>query len=98
MAASSDPTGFTYRTFNPAPPDYERELADALFTIMGQRIHAPTEIAAGLNRTGIKPAVGDAWTADRLKAEMQRLGTWTNCIGAPVGSHSHPGVSERKMP
>ena len=40
---------FTYRTFNPSPTDYERALADALFTIMGQRVYDPSAIAAQLN-------------------------------------------------
>ena len=87
---------FTYRTFNPSPSDYERELANALFTIMGQRVYDPARIAAGLNQAGFKTARGDAWTGDFLKSEMQRLGTWSNCIGGPVGSHGLPGASERE--
>jgi hypothetical protein len=26
---------------------------------------------------------------------MQRLGTWSHCIGAPVGVHGVPGASRR---
>ena len=90
-------SAFTYRTFNPSPSDYERALANALFTIMGQKIYDPAKIAAGLNQAGINPANGEAWTGDLLRSEMRRLGTWTNCIGGPVGVHSVPGTSERKV-
>ena len=89
---------FTYRTINPSPSDYERDLANALFVIMGRKIYDPAEIAAGLNKAGPRPAKGERWTGELLKAEMQRLGTWTNCIGGPVGTHAVPGASERKSP
>lgn len=88
-------TDFTYRTFNPAPTGYERELADALFTIMGRSIHDPAAIATELNRTGPKPAHGGPWTETSFKAEMRRLGTWTNSIGAPLGEHTLPGAARR---
>ena len=86
---------FLFRTFNMNPTDYERQLADALFAIMGRHVHDPAGIAAELEKSGPKPATGDRWTADLLKSEMQRLGTWTNSIGAPVGGHSAPGISVR---
>jgi len=86
---------FTYRTFNPSPSDYERSLADALFSIMGKRIFDPSEIAGELNEAGFKPAHGGAWTAELLKTEMRRLGTWANCVGGPVGAHALPGSSTR---
>ena len=89
-------SAFTYRTFNSSPSNYERELANTLFTIMTQRVYDPAEIAAQLNKAGLWSANGKTWTAALLKSEMQRLGTWTNCIGGPVGSHSLPGASERK--
>lgn len=87
---------FTYRTFNPSPTDYERALADALFTIMGQRVYDPSAIAAQLNKTDLKPAHGDLWTGDILKSEMERLGSWSNCVGGPPGSHTLPGASQRR--
>ncbi len=86
---------FTYRTFNPSPSDYERGLADALFSIMGKRIYEPSEIADELNKTGFKPSNGGAWSDELLKTEMRRLGTWTNCVGGPVGTHAMPGSSTR---
>ena len=86
---------YTYRTFNLSPPDYERELSDALFAIMGHALHDPSGIVAELNKTGPKPMNGDGWTIELFKSELQRLGTWTHCIGAPVGSHGVPGASER---
>ena len=87
---------FSYRTFNPSPSEYERGLADALFAIMSRRIYDPASIAAELNQAAISPAQGGHWTADLLKAEMTRLGTWSNCIGSPVGSHAVPGISLRQ--
>ena len=86
---------YTYRTFNPNPSEYERELADALFAIMGKSVHDLAGIVAGLNLAGHKPKGGGTWTVELFKCEMQRLGTWTQCIGAPVGGHGVPGVSGR---
>ncbi len=86
---------YIYRTFNLSPPEYERALSDALFSIMGRSVHDPDAIAAELNRTGPSAANGDSWSADLLKAEVKRLGAWTNCIGGPVGSHGVPGESRR---
>ena len=86
---------YIYRTFNLTPPEYEREWSDALFSIMGRSVHDPDAIAVELNRTGPRPANGDSWNAELLKAEMKRLGAWTNCIGGPPGSHSVPGESRR---
>lgn len=86
---------FTYRTFNLNPTGHERELADALFAIMGKSVHDLAGIVAGLNQSGPKPGDGGTWTIEIFQAEMQRLGTWTNCIGAPVGTHDVPGVSGR---
>jgi len=87
---------FTYRTFNPEPTEYERQLAEALFSIMGTSAHGPDAIAAELNRQG--PGHPDAvpWSSELLKAEVKRLGTWTNSIGGPVGTHSIPGASGRQ--
>ena len=86
---------YLYRTINLTPSDYERQLSDALFAIMGRSIHDPSGIASELNKTGPNPEKGERWTAELLKSEMRRLGTWTNSIGAPVGAHSAPGVSKR---
>jgi hypothetical protein len=87
---------FTFRTFNLSPTPYERALADALFAIMSRRIYDPAAIAAELDRAALAPAQGGHWTAELLKSEMTRLGTWSNCIGSPVGSHALPGVSVRQ--
>ncbi len=86
---------FTYRTFNQSPSDYERNLADALFSIMGKRVYDPARIADELNKAALKSPHGDAWTAEGLKAEMRRLGAWSNCVGGPVGAHALPGASTR---
>jgi hypothetical protein len=86
---------YTYRTFNLHPCDYERELADALFEIMGKSVHDLGSIVAELNRAGSKPKGGVVWTVEGFKAEMQRLGTWSHSIGAPVGAHGVPGASRR---
>lgn len=86
---------FTYRTTNTNPSDYERTLADALFDIMGGHVHDPDGISAALNARGLQPASAAEWTADLLKAEVERLGAYTNAVGAPVGSHDLPGMSER---
>ena len=91
-------SAFTYRTFNPSSTDYERALADALYTIMARRIYAPDAIAGELNKVEFKSANGKIWTGALLEAELQRLGSWTNCIGGPVGSHTLPGASERMKP
>ena len=86
---------YTYRTFNQKPSEYERELADALFAIMGKSVHDLEGIIAGLNLAGHQPKGGGTWTSALFNREIQRLGTWTNSIGAPVGAHGVPGVSGR---
>jgi len=86
---------FTYRTINMAPPEYERLLAEALFGIMGRRVHDAEGIAAELNRTGPAPSGASAWTAELLKSQMARLGTWSNCVGGAAGSHGIPGMAQR---
>ena len=86
---------FTYRTFNQSPTEYERKLADTLFAVMGKSAHDLADIVAGLNQAGFTPEDGDTWSIERFKAEMQRLGTWTNCTGAPVGTHDVPGITRR---
>lgn len=84
---------YTYRTFNMNPSEYDRELAEALFTIMGKSVHDLAGIVAGLNQAGPKPKGGGTWTSELFQAELQRLGTWANSIGAPVGAHGVPGVT-----
>lgn len=84
---------FTYRTINLTPPAYERELAEALFGILGRSIHEPERIAAALNEAGFAPSGGGQWSAASFKAEMRRLGAWTNSVGAPLGGHGQPGLS-----
>ena len=86
---------FTYRTFDLNPPEYERQLADALFQVMGKSVHDLPGIVAALNNTGPAPMSGGAWTVESFKLEMKRLGTWTNCTGSPVGSHGVPGITGR---
>ena len=86
---------YTYRTFNLHPSDYERELADALFEILGRSIHDLDGVVAELNRAAIKPKGGGDWTVEGFIAELRRLGTWSNSIGAPVGTHGVPGTSRR---
>ena len=89
---------FTFRTFNLSPSGYERELSDALFSIMSNRIYAPAALATELNRSAVRPAQGGTWTAEILQSEIRRLGTWSNCVGGPVGEHSVPGAAQRTAP
>jgi|SRR5579863_195082 len=87
---------FTYRTINLTPPAYERELAERLFGILGSSVHEPEAIAAALNEVGFKPSDGAQWSAATFEEEMRRLGSWTNSVGAPVGTHGQPGLSLRE--
>lgn len=87
---------FTYRTINLSPPVYERELADTLFVILGRSIHEPEAIAAALNEAGFSPEGGGQWSAASFRQEMRRLGSWSNSVGAPVGTHGQPGLSLRE--
>lgn len=89
---------FTFRTFNLSPSEYERALSDALFSIMSKRVYDPTALATELNQTVVKPLQGGVWTAEILKSEIRRLGTWSNCVGGPVGEHSVPGAAQRTAP
>jgi hypothetical protein len=87
---------FTYRTISLTPPAYERELAEVLFGILGSSVHEPEAIAAALNEAGFMPSSGGQWSATAFMAEMQRLGSWTNSVGARVGAHGYPGLSLRE--
>lgn len=73
---------FTYRTISLTPPEYERELAEALFGILGRSVHEPEAIAAALNEAGFKPSGGGQWSETAFRAEMQRLGSWTGSFMA----------------
>ena len=86
---------YTYRTFNLSPSDYERDLSNALFSILGKSVHDPEAIVAELNQVGPRPMSGLTWSRELLESEARRLGTWTNSIGGPVGTHSIPGVGRR---
>lgn len=86
---------FTYRTFDPGAPVDERRLADALFQIMGGSVHELDDIVAALNRSGCPRVDSQPWTGENFAAELARLGKWTNCVGAPVGTHSQPGATRR---
>lgn len=86
---------YTYRTYIDEPAAYERALADALFEIMGRHVHDPPDIVAELNRAGPGPPSGAPWTVESFKNEIERLGQYTNAVGAPVGDHSANAVSQR---
>lgn len=86
---------FTYRTYIEDADPYERALADRLFDIMGRHVHDPAGIVAELNAHGPALPTGDAWTVDTFKAEIERLGAYTNAIGCTVGGHDANPVSER---
>ncbi len=89
------PSRFTYRTYNEAQSDYEHELANALFEIMGGHVHDLEGIVAELNRIGPSPPNLEDWTIEIFRSEIERLGAYTNSIGAPCGSHAANATSER---
>lgn len=86
---------FTYRTYIEDADPYERTLADRLFDIMGRHVHDPAGIVAELNDGGPPLPGGGPWTVGSFKAEIERLGAYTNAIGCPVGGHDANPVSER---
>ena len=86
---------YTYRSFIESPPAYERELADALYEIMGRHVHDPTHIVEELNSSGPNAPDGTPWTVELFKSEIERLGAYTNAVGGPVGRHNRNARSER---
>ena len=86
---------YTYRSFIESPPAYERELADALYDIMGRHVHDPAHVVEELNSSGPQTPDGAPWTVELFISEIERLGAYTNAVGGPVGSHSRNATSER---
>lgn len=86
---------YVYRTINMDPPAYERELAQKLFEIMGKSVHDLPGIVAGLNAAASVTRDGQSWTVDSFKEQMRAMGNWTNCVGAPVGTHAVPSTTRR---
>ncbi|HKT20511.1 MAG TPA: recombinase-like helix-turn-helix domain-containing protein [Stellaceae bacterium] len=78
---------FIHRTLNVAPSDYEKKLSGALLQILSRKIHDLPGIVAALNQSDAKAAGGQAWTEESFAVEMERLGAYPNCVGAPLGSH-----------
>ncbi|HXS39306.1 MAG TPA: recombinase-like helix-turn-helix domain-containing protein [Stellaceae bacterium] len=93
---------FIHRTLNVSPSDYEKQLSGALLGILSRNIHDLPDIVAALNQSAVRPASGEAWTEAGFTAELQRLGSYPNSAGAPVGSHPAgtvpPGTSTPERP
>ncbi len=56
------------------PSAYESKLADALEAAFSAGHHDIDAVVASLNRSGVAPPDGGAWTAETFAAEMRRLG------------------------
>ncbi|MGH7032319.1 MAG: recombinase-like helix-turn-helix domain-containing protein [Stellaceae bacterium] len=78
---------FTHRTLNVSPSDYEKQLSGVLLGILIRKIHDLPGIVAALNQSEVRPASGDTWTEGGLAAELERLGSYPNSVGASLGSH-----------
>ena len=78
---------FIHRTLNVSPSDYERQLSGALLGILSRKIHDLPGIVAALNQSEVRSASGEAWTEAGFAAELERLGSYPNSVGASMGSH-----------
>lgn len=78
---------FIHRTLNVSPSDYERQLSGALLGILSRKIHDLPGIVAALNQSEVRSARGEAWTEAGFAAELERLGSYPNSVGAAMGSH-----------
>jgi len=78
---------YIHRTLNVSASEYEKKLSSALFGILSRKIHDLAGIVAALNVSEVRPSSGQIWTEENFSAEMERLGAYPNCVGAPVGSH-----------
>jgi hypothetical protein len=78
---------YIHRTLNVSASEYEKKLAGVLFQILSRTTHDLAGIVAALNQSGVTASGGQAWTEESFSAEMERLGAYPNCVGAPVGSH-----------
>jgi hypothetical protein len=87
LMARGDPARFTHRTVNLSPSAYEQQLAATLFGILSSGIHDLGGIVDALNVAAVLPPDGQAWTDASFSAEMERLGSYPNSIGAPLGTH-----------
>ncbi len=56
------------------PSDFELTLVAALEQIFAQKIYALPDIAAALNRDGMRTRDGAAWTEDNFVATFRELG------------------------
>ena len=59
---------------NTAAASNEDRLGDALEVLLEQGADGLDSLAEGLNRLGVAPRAGAAWTAASLDAEFARLG------------------------
>ena len=59
---------------NLAATSYEDRLGDALEVLLEQGADGLDALAEGLNRLGVAPPAGGAWSAASLEAEFARLG------------------------
>lgn len=76
-----------HRTLNVSASEYEKKLSGALFEILSRKTHDLAGIVAALNQSGVRPSSGQSWTQENFSAEMERLGTYPNSVGASVGEH-----------
>jgi hypothetical protein len=72
--APSDRDLIMWQTRPAAPSEYERTLADGLEQIFGQRIYEPADIAAALNREGLRTPGGELWTERNFQETFRELG------------------------
>ena len=63
-----------WQTRSRPPTDYETDLAKALEAIFSAGASTPEDISEGLNKAGMPPPGGGAWTADLFTQIIQKLG------------------------
>jgi hypothetical protein len=73
-SAVHETVDYAHQTRDMPHGDYENRLGDALEALFDAGVTELPDIVAGLNRTGVKPPSGQAWTEELFRAEMARLG------------------------
>lgn len=73
-SAVHETVDYAHQTRDLPHGDYENRLGDALEALFEAGVKDLPDIVAGLNRSGVKPPNGGAWSEDLFRAEMARLG------------------------
>jgi hypothetical protein len=76
LATDNRDFGFDQRQFSLSPVEkaYQDALGDGLEAVLGAGAETIEDLVKGLNERSVTGPAGEAWTAESLAAELNRLG------------------------